>query len=351
MEIKDFLTSLSEGTGVSGHEGRVAEVAATVLAKYADEVTADKLGNVIALKKGEGNGPRPKIMLAAHMDEIGLMVTKIEEPGLIRFCQVGGVDQRLLPALEVVVHGKRDLDGIISVKPPHLTKPEEVDQAIKMEDMVIDVGLPADEVRSLVEVGNLITFKRDLLSLGESWVAGKAMDDRAGVAVLLGCLKHLAKLRHTADVYAVATVQEEVGLRGATTSAYGINPDIGIAIDVGHGEMPGLAEHESLGMDKGPAICMGGNIHPKVFAGLKAAATANGIDWQLEVAPAATGTDAWAIQITRDGIPTGLISLPLRYMHTPVETLALGDVEKAGRLLAHFIASVDQAFMEGLKCC
>lgn len=351
MEIKDFLTSLSEGTGVSGHEGRVAEIAAQVLARYADEVTTDKLGNVIALKKGEGGDPRPKIMLAAHMDEIGLMVTKIEDPGLIRFCQVGGVDQRLLPALEVIVHGKKDLDGIISVKPPHLTKPEEVDQAIKMEDMVIDVGLPADEVRSLVEVGNLITFKRDLISLGERWVAGKAMDDRAGVAVLLACLQHLAKLRHTADVYAVATVQEEVGLRGATTSAYGINPDIGIAIDVGHGEMPGLAEHESLGMDKGPAICMGGNIHPQVFAGLKAAATANGIDWQLEVAPAATGTDAWAIQITRDGIPTGLISLPLRYMHTPVETLALGDVEKAGRLLAHFIASVDRAFMEGLKCC
>lgn len=351
MEIKDFIKSLSEETGVSGHEGRVAAITATVLATYADEVSTDALGNVIALKKGEGKGTHPKIMLAAHMDEIGLMVTKIEEPGFIRFCQIGGVDQRLLPALEVIVHGKQDLTGVVGVKPPHLTKPEEVDQAIKMEDMVIDVGLPGDKVRELIEVGNLITFNRDLLSLGDTWIAGKAMDDRASVGVLMECLKHLKKLRHTADVYAVATVQEEVGLRGATTSAYGVNPDIGIAIDVGHGDIPSLAEHETLGMDKGPAICMGGNIHPRIFEGLKSAAAANAITWQLEVAPAATGTDAWAIQITRDGIPTGLLSLPLRYMHTPVETLALGDAEKAGRLLACFIASVDQAFMEGLQCC
>lgn len=351
METKEFIKALSEETGVSGHEARVAKIAARVLGEYADEVTTDALGNVIALKRGEGAEPRPRIMLAAHMDEIGLIVTKIEDSGFIRFAQVGGVDQRLLPALEVIVHGQKDLEGVVGVKPPHLTAPEEVEKAIKMEDMVIDVGLPVAKVRELVEVGDLITFNRDLLSLGDSWIAGKAMDDRASVAVLLECLKHLKKLRHEADVCAVATVQEEVGLRGATTSAYGVNPDIGIAIDVGHGEMPGLAEHESLGMDKGPAVCFGGNIHPKVFEGLKAAATANNIAWQLEVAPGATGTDAWAIQITRDGIPTGLLSLPLRYMHTPVETLALGDVEKAGRLLAHFIASVDGAFLEGLKCC
>ena len=179
-------------------------------------------------------------------------------------------------------------------------------------------------------------------------VLSKSMDDRAGVAVILVALDNLTKYKVQADVYAVATTQEEIGLKGAITSAYGIRPHIGIAIDVCHAETPGVPEWRTSAMGKGPAVAMGANIHPKVYAGLEKAAKELGIAIQPEPAPAATGTDAWGIQISAEGVATGLVSIPLRYMHTSVETLSVGDVEKAGRLLAAFIASVDGRFVKEL---
>ena len=335
--------------GSSGFEFMsAAQVAEEAMKGLVDEVRRDTLGSVIGVKKGEGPEPRPKIMLAGHMDEIGLMVTKIEENGFLRFTRIGGVDPRVLPGHEVIVYGKRPLTGLIGVKPPHLTSREDANKAQKMEDLSIDLGMPEEEVRKLVKPGDVVTFKRGVTELMGDLLAGKSMDDRAGVAVILVALDELHKYRCQADVYAVATVQEETGFGGGVTTTYGLGPDIGIAIDVCHAETPGVPEWRTASLGKGPALALGANIHPKVYAALDKAAKDLGITVQLEPAPAATGTDAWPMQMSRAGVATGLISIPLRYMHTSVETLSLGDVEKAGKLLARFIASVDALFVKEL---
>lgn len=350
MDLKEFLKKASLAHGVSGFEYmHIAQVVKDAMAGLVDEVKTDALGNVIGIKNGHGPDPRPRIMLAGHMDEIGLMVTKIEEGGFLRFAPVGGVDQRVLPGHEVIVYGKRPLTGVIGVKPPHLTSPEETKKAHKMEDLFIDTGLPEAEVRNLVRVGDVVTFKRQVSELMGDRLSGKALDDRAGVAVILACLEELKKYKVDADVYAVTTSQEEVSPGGALVSSYGLQPDIGIAIDVCHGETPGVPEWRTSSVGKGPALAQGANIHPKVFEALEKAAKEVGVSVQKEIAPAATGTDAWAIQVTRAGVATGLVSIPLRYMHTSVETLSMGDIEGAGRLLARFIASVDAGFVKELK--
>lgn len=350
MDLREFLKKASLAHGVSGFEFMdIASLAKDAMEGLVDEIHVDVLGNVIGVKHGQGPQPRPKIMLAGHMDEIGLIVTKIEEGGFLRFAPVGGVDQRVLPAHEVIVYGKRPLTAVIGVKPPHLTSPEEAKNAHKMKDLFIDTGLPEEEVRNLVRVGDVVTFKRQVSELMGDRLSGKALDDRAGVAVILACLDELRKYKVDADVYAVATSQEEVSLGGAVVSAYGIQPDIGIAIDVCHGETPGVPEWRTSSVGKGPALAQGANIHPKVFAALEKAAKETGVNVQKEIAPAATGTDAWAMQVTRAGVATGLVSIPLRYMHTSVETLSMSDIEGAGRILARFIASCDAGFVKELK--
>ncbi|MBS3889384.1 MAG: M42 family metallopeptidase [Firmicutes bacterium] len=349
MDSKDFLRMMVEATGVSGHETPVAALIKDTFLALADDVRIDVMGNVVAQKKGEGEDDI-SIMLAAHMDEIGLMVTKIDERGFLKFIAIGGIDQRTLVAQEVIVHGKRELIGIIGMKPPHLMSPEETQVAVKIQDMVIDLGLSHDEVRQLVSIGDVVTINRKFIPLAGDFVAAKAMDDRAAVAVLGECLQVLKMIRHQADVYAVATVQEEVGLGGALVSTYRLKPHIGIAIDVCHGEMPGVPEQDTAPMGKGPNIALGANIHPKLYERLVEVAKEHNIPYTLDPLPGASGTDAWAMQVTRAGVPTALVSLPLRYMHTSVETLSMSDIKSTARLLAYFIASVDKSFVEGLLC-
>jgi len=347
MEVIPFLRCLSETSGVSGYEEGIRELVIGHFGQFADEVRTDKLGNVIALRRGEGEGERPRIMLAGHMDEIGLMITQLEE-GFLRFTTVGGIDPRVLLGQEVVVHGRRDLSGIIGSRPPHVLPPGERRKSLPVEELFIDLGLSQEEVGRLVRVGDLATIHRSFVDLRNGWVAGKAFDDRAAVVAIGLCLAELSHVRHRWDVYAVATVQEEVGLRGAITSTYGIMPQVGIAIDVGFGAAPGQPEGVSIEMDKGPAIAYGPNIHPQVHEKLVETARALEIPHQIEAIPGPTGTDAWAIQVTREGVPTGLLSIPLRYMHTSVETLVIRDIERTGRLLAGFISRLDEAFLEAL---
>jgi tetrahedral aminopeptidase len=350
LDTKRFLKDICEAPGVSGYEHHVAKIVKAAFCAYADEVRQDKLGNVAFLKKGTGEN-RPRILLAAHMDEIGLMVTKIEEGGYLRFSSVGGIDPRTIVGQEVILYGKEELYGVIGAKPPHLMQADEQEKGHKLEDLHIDVALPEEKVRKLVRPGDLAVIRREFLNLAGNSVAAKAFDDRAGVVVLLVCLQELERLQHSADVYAVATVQEEVGVRGAATATYGIVPDIGIAVDVTHGEMPGVPEHETCKLGKGPGITIGPNIHPKVVGEIIRVAKEYKIPHQLEVYPGPTGTDARAIQISRGGIPTGLVSIPLRYMHTSVELMDMDDLKQAGRLLALFIAGINADFVEGLSCC
>jgi endoglucanase len=342
-----LLKKLSEARGVSGYEAEVREMVAEEFGRYADEVQTDKLGNVIALKRGEGEEPRRRIMLAGHMDEIGLMVTKLEK-GFLHFTSVGGFDERTLLGQEVTVHGRKDLVGIIGSRPPHVLPKGEREKTISMDKLFIDVGVGEQELERLVRVGDLVTLRREFTQLQGDLVAGKALDDRTAVAAILVCLEGLASVRHTWDVYAVATVQEEVGLRGAITSAYGLAPDAAIAIDVTFGDQPGVSEAETVEMGKGPAIGFGPNIHPKLHEALVEVAKSQEIPYQVEPVPGRSGTDAWAIQVTREGIPTALLSIPLRYMHTSVETVSLKDVERTGRLMAGFIGGLDEGFMRKL---
>jgi putative aminopeptidase FrvX len=347
LQIAPLLKKLSEARGVSGYEAEVREIVAEEFGQYADEVQTDKLGNVIALKRGESEEPRRRIMLAGHIDEIGLIVTKLEK-GFLRFTSVGGFDERTLLGQEVTVHGREDLSGIIGSRPPHLLPREDREKTVPMDKLFIDVGMGEEELEHLVRVGDLATLRREFTQLKGDLVAGKSFDDRAAVAAILVCLEGLASVKHAWDVYAVATVQEEVGFRGAITSAYGLAPDAAIAIDVTFGDQPGLSEAETVKMGKGPAIAFGPNIHPKLYEALVEVAKELEIPYQVEPVPGRSGTDAWAIQVTREGIPTALLGIPVRHMHTSVETISLRDVERTGRLMAGFIGKLDKGFLHRL---
>ncbi|NLW59486.1 MAG: M42 family metallopeptidase [Firmicutes bacterium] len=353
MPIATLLHDLSNAVGPSGREDRAAQIITDFFTSgegrpWISNLHRDRLGNIILRKTGRGEQP-PRIMLAAHLDEIGLIVTALED-GFIRFSTIGGIDQRVLLGQEVIVHGREDLPGVIGAKPPHLQQAGEGNNAVKIEDMTIDLGLSPERTAALVRVGDPITIKRRCCALKNSFYAGKAMDDRAGVVALVDCLRRLKDFNHEAEVLAVITVQEELGVRGAIVSAYGLNPDIGLAVDVTHGEMPGLADYEAFKLGQGPVIVTGPPVHPLIFDKLKAAAETGKIKYQVEATVTPRGTDAYAIQIAQAGVASGLVCIPLRYMHTSVETLALDDLKETGRLLAEFIMQIDHAFVEGLKC-
>lgn len=349
MQVKDLLKRLSEAEGASGYEAAVRDLVRQEFAQYVDEIRTDSMGNLIALKRGQvaEQSPRRSIMLAGHMDEIGLLVTKLEK-GFIRFSTIGGFDLRVLPGQEVTVHGRTDLPGVIGMRPPHVLEKAARDKVVPLDELFVDVGLAESELGSHVRVGDIITLQRPFAELANDLVSGKAFDNRAALVCIAGCLEHLTAMRHTWDVHAVATVQEEVGLKGALTSAFGIGPDVGIALDVTHGNMPGVSEVDTVKIGEGPAIGFGPNIHPLMFSRLVQAANTFEIVHQTEPIPTHSGTDAWAIQVTRAGIPTAVVSIPLRYMHTTVETLALTDLRRTSRLLAVFIANLDEKFAQQL---
>jgi len=345
VQVIPLLKQLSEADGISGFEGPAREFVRQTWQPFVDEMREGKLGSLIALKRGSGSEPRPKLMLAAHLDEIGLMVTGIEK-GFLRVTRVGGADQRVLLGLEVTVHGERDLPGIVATRPPHVMPEEERKKPVPWDKLFVDVGLPAEEVERLVSVSDPISIRREMVELENRRVAGKAMDDRACIAIVTLALEQLAGMRHTWDVFAVATAQEETGLKGATTAAYGVAPDLAVALDVGFAKQPGVSEVSVFPLGEGPFIGIGPNFHPALVARLKKVAETHEIPYHIEPTPGRSGTDAWAIQVTREGIPTALISLPIRYMHQPVETLDVQDIERTGRLLAAFVAGLEEDFLE-----
>ncbi|MCY3978212.1 MAG: M42 family metallopeptidase [Chloroflexi bacterium] len=343
----DHLKRLVETHAPSGYEAPVAELLREEWAELVDEFDADRLGSLIGVKRAtsEAKGKR-KIMLAAHMDEIGLMVREIED-GFIYVHRISGIDPRVMLAQPVLVHGERALPGVVATMPPHMLTAAERKQFPPIDALVVDVGLPAEEVERLVRVGDLVTVEGPMINLKGRLVASKAMDDRCCVAVITACLELLRNMNHSWDVMAVATVQEEVGLRGATTAANHIEPDCAIALDVGFAEQPGVKTAIKLG--GGPLMGIGANFHPKMVRRLQDIAAYYDIKWQADIIPARAGYDSWAIQVSRGGVPTALLGIPLRNMHSPVETLDLKDIERTGRLLAHFICALDDEFVEFLS--
>ena len=347
MDLSALLKRLSEAHGISAYEAPVREIVREEFAKHSHEVRVTKMGSVVGVRHGSGAAPRRKVMLSAHMDEIGLMVTGIEK-GFLRITKVAGSDARVMLGQEVVVHGQRELPGVVGSRPPHVLPPDERDRVLPFDQLFVDVGLPETQVKRLVRVGDLISIRRAAFELKGGLFCGKALDDRAAVAAVAVCLETLAASQHKWDVLGVASVQEETTFLGAATSAHGLQPDVAIAIDVTFGEQNGVSDTRTVGMGKGPAISIGPNFHPELVKALVDTASKLEMPYQMEPTPGASGTDAWPIQVARDGIPTALLSIPLRYMHTPVETVSLRDIERTGKLMAAFIAHLDEEFVKTL---
>jgi endoglucanase len=350
--LQEVLMELSRTAGVSGQEGDAVAVASRCLQPFVTKVERDRFGNLIAFKQGEETSDPPfSLVLAAHIDEIGAMVTKVDESGFLRFTGIGGIDPRVLLGQAVEVHGRNRLKGVIGALAPHLLTEKERQKELKMEELYIDIGFDEAQATEQVRVGDFVSLAQAPLAMqAGGCISGKSLDNRAGVAALIVCAAELAGVRHRCNVYFTATLQEEVGLRGAITAAYGLVPDLAIAVDVTHGEWPGLSYPEVFELGKGPAIGLGPNFHPALTRSLEDSARENRFPYQVEPVPGVSGTDAWVFQVSREGIPTALLSVPLRYMHTPVELLNLDDLLNAGRLLAVFARRLDRPFVEGLKC-
>ncbi len=349
MDTSALLKQLSQTPGISGHETEIRSVVLQEWGRWADETRVDKMGNALAVRHGTERGtvPRRSIMLATHMDEIGLMVAGLKH-GFIQVVEMGGVDARILPGQEVIVHGRRDLPGLVASTPPHLLKPAERHKLIPLEHLWIDVGLPARQAERLVCVGDLVSLRRSAIELKNGLLAGKAFDNRASVAAVAVCLEQLQQAQHQWDVLAVATVQEETFLLGAATSAFALQPDIAIVVDVTFATQHNADDVQTFALDKGPTINIGPNMHPQMVQGLRAAAKRLELEARLEPLPGNSGTDGWAIQVAHEGIPTGIIGIPIRFMHTPVETVSVKDIERTGRLLAEFIRGLDEEFYRSL---
>ncbi len=347
-DIKQFLNELLSMPGLSAYEAPAREHIAKYWKPLVDEMEVSPIGSLHALKKGTGDEPRPRILLAAHMDAIGMMVTGIQD-GFLHFTEIGGIDPRLLPGLRVTVHGKRDLPGII-VMPRDALLPERKSQSpVEMKYLFIDLGLSAEETVELVQIGDLVSFAQEPMELPTGIVTGHSLDNRASVAAVTVCLEQLHNVQHDWDVWAVATAQEEETLGGGFTAPFAIRPDLAVAIDVTFAKGPGAADWRTFPLGKGVSMGIGSNVHPGFFKAVKEVAEKLDIPTHNELMPRGSGTDALAMQIVADGIATLVIGIPLRYMHTPVEMVAWKDIQRAGHLLASFIAELPGDFMKTLQ--
>jgi len=342
MQKKDlaFLTELVEAPSPSGFEQPAAKVFRDRLSRTADSIDTNVMGSVHALLKGKADGV--SVMLAGHIDEIGLMVNYITPEGYIAFAAIGGVDAAILPGMRVRVHTKDGaLLGVMGRKPIHLIDEDERKTITKIDKLFIDVGFKGDEVKKRVRIGDPITFDLGLETYGDGMAVSRAFDDKMGAWIAARVLEEVkAAGGAPGDLTAAATVQEEIGLRGGTTSAWCCDPTVGIAVEVGHAtDYPDIdkRKHGEANCGDGPIIARGANVNPALFELLVAAADKAKVAYQIGAEPRGTGTDANAIQLARGGKAAALVSIPLRYMHTPTEVLALSDLDETVKLLTRFV--------------
>lgn len=341
----EFLKNLVEAPSPSGFEAPAAAVLRERLEKSADSVSTNVMGSVHAELKAKG--AKQSVMLAGHIDEIGLMVNYISPEGYVSFKAIGGVDAAILPGMRVIVHtASGDYLGVMGRKPIHLIDADERKNVTPIEKLFIDMGMKGEEVKKIVRVGDCITFSIDFVEFGDDLIVSRAMDDKMGAWISARVLEEVKKRGGAkVDLYVAGTVQEEVGLRGGETSAYGIDPTIGIAVEVGHAtDYPDIDKrnHGENIVGDGPIIGRGPNINPVLFDMLVAAAEKAGVPYQIGAEPRGTGTDANAIQLSRGGKVAGVLSVPLRYMHTPNEVLSKKDLEASVALLTEFILMLNE---------
>ncbi len=338
MTVTEYLKILDGEFGVSGHEKNVRECVKNLFSRFCSEITSDNLGNVIGIRKGT-NPSAPSLMIEAHMDELGLMVSGITDEGSLKFIPIGGIDAKILPGTEVTVWGREKLFGVIGFKPPHLITDRS--KAVKLDELCVDIGFSKDDTEKKVSIGDIITFNTGFTKLAGNKVASRCIDDRGGLAVILRVLDLLEDKKIENDIIAIATVQEEVGLRGAKTAAFNVKPSCAIALDVCHGTSPGVSE-DAFPCGKGPVITIGPNLHSKMTREIISIAKRDKIDLQLEVCASNTGTDAWEIQVSGEGIPTALLSVPVRYMHGNFEVADTDDMENTAKIISAFADSLKE---------
>jgi len=347
-DILPFLKSLISVSGLSGYETPVANLIAEKWRPLVNEMSVSRVGSLHGLKKGTSKSPPPSIMIVTHMDGIGMRVSKIVD-GFLHITNVGGIDVRVLPGAEVTVHASgsdEELPAVI-VMPPARFLPESVGNGVlAIDHLLVDTGLLPREVEKKVRVGDLVSFANEPFELAGDVISGHTVDNRASVAALTACLEELQNKPHIWDVWAVATVQEEVGYIGAYSSAFELRPQIAIVVDTTFAKGPGADSWQTFPMGKGVGLCIGPNMHPFLHKKLKELAERLEIPWFLDITPTDSGTDAFAVQITAEGIPTALVELPIRYMHTPVESVAVKDIQRTGRLLAEFVTSLEADFVD-----
>jgi endoglucanase len=343
MQKKDlqFLKDLVEAPSPSGFEQPAARLLRERLSASADQVETNVMGSVHGLLKGSG-ARGVSVMLAGHIDEIGMMVTYITAEGFIAFSAIGGVDAAILPGMRVRVHGsKGPLLGVMGRKPIHLIEDDERKSVTKIERLFIDLGMKADDVKKQVRVSDPITFGVGFEEFGDGLAVSRAFDDKMGAWISARVLEEVKKAGGAkGDLIVAGTVQEEIGLRGGITSAFSVDPAVGIAVEVCHAtDYPDIdkRKHGEFEIGGGPVIARGPNINPVLFELLVKAAEKAKVPYQIGAEPRGTGTDANAIQLSRGGKAAALVSIPLRYMHTPTEVLSLRDLEAAVKLLTRFV--------------
>jgi len=338
MDHQEVLGRLCALAGPGGFEGTVAREAARLLEPLVDRVQVDRMGSVVGLRSC-GKESAPKLLLDAHLDEIGFLVTGHEE-GFLRIAPLGGVDPRMLPDRELTILTQPPMLGVVACLPPHIQTREDMDKSQPMKEMVVDVGLTQEEAQRLVPIGTPAVYRTGCAPLGEDLLCGKALDDRACFAILLDTLERLAGEELDVDLYVLGSTQEETHSTGAITAAFGVMPDLCVAVDVTHGDSPDAPKDKTFKLGGGPVIGVGPNCTRWMSKRLERKAKELDMDCQIEVMAGHSGTNGWDLQISREGVATAVLSLPLRYMHTPVETASRADMTDCARLLAQFIRDI-----------
>ena len=344
-QIRDLLTTLLDAPGPSGHETEATKVWREAASAFADRVWTDIHGNAFAEINADG---APTVMLAGHADEIGLMVNHVDDDGFLWVVGVGGWDAQVLVGQRVDVLTESGLvSGVVGRRAVHMIDKDDSSKAVKLKDLWVDIGASsAEEAKERVEIGDVAIIRSETLALGDDLVAARSIDNRVGAAVVLDALRRAGERGCTARVVATATVQEEIGYLaagGARTGAYGLDPDVGIVVDVTHAtDHPTVEkkEHGDVQLGGGPVLARGAALNRRVLAGLKAAAKDAGIEVQAQAIPAMTGTDADALRMSRAGVPVGLVSVPNRYMHSPNQIVSVTDVDASAELIAAWLGGL-----------
>ena len=333
MNLKETLKTLCAPPGVSGIETAASEVARRLLSEYMPNAGIDSFGTVWGVVKY--NDGMPLLLLDAHIDEIGMVVNFIDKNGFLKVSNAGGIDRRVLPAASVTVWGGTPLKGVVCTLPPHVQK--DSGKAIQADEIAIDCGLTKESAEKRISLGDTVTIDADFAELQNGMITARALDDRAGVAAILYALDLLKNKNPRYNLAVTFSSQEELGCRGAGISAFNINPDCAVAVDVSYGDYPGGAENKTWKLGAGVMIGISPVLDRELFDKMKDTAQRNNIPCQIEVMGGKTGTDADSISVARAGVRCALLSIPLRNMHTPVEAVSLSDIENTGRLIAGFV--------------